>query len=470
VAPLIRSHHERWDGKGYPAALSGDQIPLGARILSVADCFDALTHGRPYRPAMSPSAAVAMLQEEAGKAFDPAIVARFIELLPVLTPPTNERLPRRPRRVDAPSDRPSSQQEHEIGIDAFAKIASANRETYALYEIAQSLGRTMSLPDTMTFVSARLATLIPMSAFALFVRRGQEDLRCRFASGLHAHMLEDASIAEGYGLSGWVARHRRPLINGLPVAEFSAAGQPAADIRLQSALISPLTVGDEVIGTLAVYNDAPESYTDDHRRVLDQVARQAASVVHNTLVFERTQEQALKDGLTGLANTRALQFQVARELGRARRSSSAFSLILLDLDDFKTINDEYGHLVGDRALQEVAKVLQQMTRPYDTCIRYGGDEFVVLLSACNRAEAEERRRCLQEAVAAISLRTDDGREIPLRVSAGASVFPEDGETYERLLVRADRRMYHNKEKSKMSPALQLRRGGRDDGARHFVAG
>jgi diguanylate cyclase (GGDEF)-like protein len=200
------------------------------------------------------------------------------------------------------------------------------------------------------------------------------------------------------------------------------------------------------------------------------VARQAASVVHNTLVFERTQEQALKDGLTGLANTRALQFQVARELGRARRTSSPFSLILLDLDDFKGINDEYGHLAGDRALQEVAQVLQQMTRPYDTCIRYGGDEFVVLLSECSREEAEERRLRLQESVAAISLRADDGREIALRVSAGTSVFPEDGETYERLLVRADRRMYRNKAASKMPPPLRLQRGGRDHGSRHVVAG
>jgi diguanylate cyclase (GGDEF)-like protein len=188
--------------------------------------------------------------------------------------------------------------------------------------------------------------------------------------------------------------------------------------------------------------------------VLDQVARQAAAAVHNTLLFERTQEQAFKDALTGLANPRVLQFQVARELARARRMSSPFSLILLDLDNFKVINDEYGHLAGDRALQEVAKVLQQTTRAYDTCVRYGGDEFVVLLPSSGSAEAEEQRRRVQEAVAAISLHADDGQEIPLRVSAGASVFPEDGETYERLLARADRRMYRNKAESKTTLSLQ----------------
>jgi diguanylate cyclase (GGDEF)-like protein len=165
-------------------------------------------------------------------------------------------------------------------------------------------------------------------------------------------------------------------------------------------------------------------------------------------MFEQTQEQAFKDSLTGLANPRALQFQVARELARARRTQSHFSMVLLDLDEFKTINDQHGHLTGDRALQEVARVLRQTTRPYDTCIRYGGDEFVVLLSACGRAEAEERRRLLQDAVARIGLERPDGTRISLGVSAGASVFPEDGETYERLLARADRRMYSDKAQRK----------------------
>jgi len=328
----------------------------------------------------------------------------------------------------------------------------------------------MGLADSMTFVSSKLSALVPFSTCALFVRRGEGDLLCRFATGKHADLLETASIAEGTGLSGWVMRHRRALVNGLPSVEFEAAGTASTDIKLQSALVCPLIVADEVIGTIAVFHHDTESYTEDHRRVLDQVAHQAASVVYNALVFERTQEQAFKDALTGLANPRALQFQVAREVGRARRTSSQFSLLLLDLDDFKTINDEHGHLAGDRALQEVARVLQEATRPYDTCIRYGGDEFVVLLSSCGGAEADERRRQLQAAVAGISLDADDGRSIALRVSAGASVFPDDGETYERLLARADRRMYRNKAATKMERSHQLT-ASRDNVARlpHPVA-
>lgn len=444
VAPLIRSHHERWDGTGYPAGLRGEQIPLGARILAIVDCFDALTSERPYRRAVSRYEAMQVLQREAGTTFDPAIVAQFTKLLPMLKPPSIDRR----RRV---SSEPAGEQPGSARrgcADAYAEIASANRESYTLYEIAQAMGRSMSLTETMTLVSSKLSALVPFSSCALFVRNGTSQLRCRFATGNCADALEDTTIPEGLGLSGWVARHGRPLVNGVAAAEFTAAGVPSAGTGLQSALVCPLIAGEQVIGTIAVFHADANPYNDDHRRVLDQISRQAASVVYNALMFEETQEQAFRDALTGLANPRALQFQVARELGRARRTRSQFSLVLLDLDEFKTINDRHGHPAGDRALKEVARVLQQNTRPYDTCIRYGGDEFVVLLSACGRAEAEERRRLLQDAVARIALDCGDGLPVPLAVSAGASVFPDDGETYERLLARADRRMYRDKAQRK----------------------
>lgn len=468
VAPLIRSHHERWDGKGYPSGLSGEQIPMGARILAIVDCFDALTSSRPYRVALSCDEAIRVMREEAGKAFDPAVVARFTELVPVLAPPASDGMVRWTGANDAAAGA-DGEQRGRLSAAALAEIASANRETNALYEIAQALGRSMTLGDSMMVVVEKLSDLVPLSLCTVFVRRGEEDLRCRFVAGLHADRLENTTVADGNGLSGWVARHRRPLVNGVPAAEFTAVGASSANLALRSALICPLVVGDEVIGTIAVYHEAVGSYTEDHRRILDQVARQAAPVVHNTLIFERSQEQALKDGLTGLANPRALQFQAAREIGRARRAGESFSLVLLDLDDFKVINDHYGHLAGDRALQEVADVLRQSTRSYDTCIRYGGDEFVILLPSCDRSQAEDRCRELQQAVAALTLTAPDGREVPIRVSAGASVFPEDGDTYERLLVRADRRMYRNKAKTKARPRLEAV-GQSWNGSRENTAG
>src|SRR3970040_2105696 len=182
---------------GYPSGLCGDQIPIGARILSVVDCFDALRSERPYRPPLSPDAPIGMLEEEPARPCAPAIVAQFTKLLPLLTPPTNDGFSRRMRSSDPASHHSVTDRGERLGADAFAEIASANRETHALYEIAQSMGRSMSIAETMTLVSAKLSTLVPFSSCALFVRRGEEDLRCRFATGLHADLLENASLAGG---------------------------------------------------------------------------------------------------------------------------------------------------------------------------------------------------------------------------------------------------------------------------------
>jgi diguanylate cyclase (GGDEF)-like protein/putative nucleotidyltransferase with HDIG domain len=454
VAPVIRSHHERWDGTGYPMGLSGTEIPIGARILAVVDCFDAVTSERPYRRAVTPEDAVRILEEDAGKAFDPAIVRKFTELLPNLTPPGDDPS-RKLLLVKGIGCPPSMPPQRDLGVDAFAEIALANRESYTLYEIAHAMGRSMSLVETMTLICSKVSGLIPFSGAAVFIRERDRTLRCRFATGRYAELLEDAAIANGAGLSGWVLQHGLPLVNGLARAEFHAAGLPLADLQLESALVCPLIVGGQAIGTIAVFDAHAESYTDDHRRVLELISQQAAAVVHNALRFEQTQDEAHKDSLTGLANTRALQVHVDRELGRARRTGCEFSLILFDIDDFKTINDEQGHLIGDRALQAVARVLRKTTRPYDMSIRYGGDEFVVLLSPCGRVEAEERRRSLQNAVASIRLETANGRTIPLAASAGVGVFPDDGETYERLLARADRRMYRDKARRKDPARFEL---------------
>jgi len=445
VAPLIRSHHEHWDGTGYPAGLRGNQIPLGARILAVVDTFDAVTSDRPYRRALSQEAALKILDEEAGKALDPAVVKHFAELLPLLTPPSDDEPVGNPGRYEVTHEKRAKPRG---GANAFAEIAQANRESYTLYEIAQAMGRSISVAETMTLISSKLRTLVPFSAYALFLRNDSHTLRCRFASGFDSQLLENAVIKDGCGLSGWVTRHGRSLVNGVASAELHAAGHVDVETKLESALVCPLTADGRTIGAIAVYHVQAGCYTEDHRRVVEEISHQMAAVVQNSLVLEQACDEAMRDGLTGLANTRALQSHMARELERARRTGSQFSVVLLDVDEFKGINDEHGHLFGDRALQAVAGALRETTRASDLCARYGGDEFVLLLASSGRDEAEQQRRRLQDAVAGISFTSRDGRSVPLNVSAGAAVFPDDGETYERLLARADRRMYRDKAERK----------------------
>jgi diguanylate cyclase (GGDEF)-like protein len=437
VAPFILNHHERWDGRGYPEGLRERQIPLGARILSIVDYFDALTSERPYHQAMAVDATVALLEQEAGKALDPEAVRTFVRILPEL-------------RAEI----------RRLGLDAatapaaavFEDIALAHREIYALYQIAQTMGTSLGIPDTMTVISSKLTRLVPFSACALFLHtETTETLRCRFAVGVEAEVLQGASMRNGEGLSGWVSRQRRPLVNARPATDFEAAGLPPTT-TLQSALVCPLMFHDRFIGTLCLYHVEPGFYQDDHRRLLDRVCEQAAAVIHNSIVFEQTQEDSLTDTLTLLPNTRFMFVHLARELARADRLRAEVSLIVMDLDEFKGINDTFGHHIGDRALREVAGVLRNAIRPYDICVRYAGDEFIVVISGCGRDEAESKRRELQQAVDSIRLEVQADVRIPMMMSAGLAVFPHDGDSYEALLATADSRMYRNKSDRRASRA------------------
>lgn len=469
VAPLILSHHERWDGKGYPQGLKGDEIPLGARILTVVDYFDALTSDRPYHKAMTHEAALLLLQQEAGRALDPKVVDLFIEKLPEMAREAQvlEAAPGRRLTLESTSDlgRPA------VGFlpdgtgrggTVFDDIALAHREIYALYEIAQTMGTSLGVADTMALIASKLTNLVPFSSCALFLYDEPDDmLRCRFATGAESDVIGTMAIRAGHGLTGWVARNRRPLVNARPSADFEASGIGHPVTWLNSALVAPLVFNERFIGTLAVYHTEPDFYTDDHRRLLDRVSEQASAVIHNSIVFEQTQEDSLTDPLTGLPNTRFMFLHLSRELARAERMKSEVALLVMDLDNFKEINDTFGHNVGDRALREVARVLRAGIRPYDICIRYAGDEFVVVLAGCGAEEAERKRAELQRAVEEMVFEVRPGRRVPVGVSVGAAIFPRDGDGYEAIMATADSRMYRDKTRRKQRTEVRAAATGTD---------
>jgi diguanylate cyclase (GGDEF)-like protein len=450
VAPLILSHHERYDGKGYPSGLKGDEIPIGARILSVVDYFDALVSERPYHKAMAVEAALGLLQQEAGKALDPRVVQMFSDMYPSLAAEAEASQEPSRQLTRAPSHTPEAAPAAGLVHDSartnvFHDIALAHREIYALYEIAQAMGSSLAVSDTMALISSKLSNIVPFSCCALFLYHEETDtLRCRYATGTESDIIQSMRIKSGDGLTGWVARNRRPLVNARPSTDLDAAGVPSDTTTLQSALVCPLMFNERFIGTISVYHTATSVYTDDHRRLLDRISEQAAAVIYNSMVFEQTQEDSLTDPLTGLPNTRFMFMHLTRELARAERLNSEVALMVMDLDNFKDINDTYGHHVGDRALREVADVLRGAIRPYDICIRYAGDEFIVVLSGCGAEEAERKRTELQHAVDNMPFEPRAGTPLQVRVSIGASVFPHDGNSYETLIATADGRMYRDK--------------------------
>ncbi len=445
VAPLILSHHERWDGKGYPQGLAGEGIPVGARILTIVDYYDAVTTDRPYHKALSHESAIGLLKHESGRALDPALVQTFVDILPSLLAAAD---------AAEPVLKPSEPKRSESGTTtvglvpgratAFENIALAHREIYALYEIAQSMGTSLGVADTMALISSKLTKIVPWSGCALHLLQNDEGtLRCRFTAGVGTGELLHTQIAMGQGLAGWVARNKKTVVNADPRVAFEAAGL-STDTPLKSVIVCPLSVGETFIGCLSLYHTEPNRYTEDHRRLIERVAEQAGAVIHNSIVFEQTQEDSLTDPLTSLPNRRSMFVHLTRELARAERLKNEVALIVMDVDEFKAINDNYGHHVGDRALREVAIALQNGLRSYDLCVRYAGDEFIVVLADCTRDAAEAKRRELQQRVSEIELEVRPGKKLRLAASAGASVFPYDGSSYETLLADADQRMYRDK--------------------------
>ena len=459
VAALIRSHHERWDGNGYPDGLQGAAIPIGARILAVVDYFAAITSDRAFNTAMPADEAVNVLWQEAGNALDPAVVSRYVNLLPSLREADERARLADPCGAGAPraseggallaggGSRPTPPSAVLDGI------GGASQELGALYEMSEAVSTSLGVSDTMSALASKLDRLVPFTTVALFLHDPVNNVsRCRFAAGSGHKAFSGMIVGDGEGLVGAAIATRECITNGDPSADLDLRRADLADAGLTSALVCPLVLGGTVRGALALYHTVPHGFTDEHRRLVSRVSGQIAAVINNAVVFEQTREDAVTDPLTGLPNTRFLYSQAGRELARAARLKSSVTLMLLDLDNLKPINDTFGHQAGNRALCAVASVLRGAIRPYDICVRYGGDEFIILLSDFGADMAEAKRLELQKALESTPFSVGDLLRVRLTISIGTAVFPVDGDSYEALLQVADTRMYEDKAARKLRQA------------------
>jgi diguanylate cyclase (GGDEF)-like protein/putative nucleotidyltransferase with HDIG domain len=417
VAELVLCHHERWDGLGYPAGLRGDDIPIGARILAIADCYSTLQADRPYRPARSEAASVSVLREYAGSSFDPALVELLIACLQMAESPASE-------FTGDPTWAEGG------GHVALQDIAGAHREEQTLYEIAQALGSSLGVADAMALIQDKVSRLVPFVTCALFLGDDTEGYVCRYAHGPGTEALLK-----------WTPRSWSEIALRLPAC---ADGRGAHGEELTSLLPCPLRFEGRLIGGLVIYHSSHNSFTDEHRRVLGRVSEQAAAVIFNSTRFEQTQHESHTDPLTGLANRRSLDLQCEAGLALAARSGQTVGVVVLDLDRLKEINDTYGHEAGDRALRAVGSVMRSTVRQKDLCARFAGDEFVVAMWECSPEDQARRMIDIQTAVGAHPFEPRPGVRVSLSISAGLALFPVDGTTFEELLAAADERMYHDK--------------------------
>jgi diguanylate cyclase (GGDEF)-like protein/putative nucleotidyltransferase with HDIG domain len=456
VVPIVRAHHEKWDGSGYPFGLKGAEIPLGARILSAVDFLDALASDRQYRRAMPLDEVMKRLAAESGKSFDPKVVDvlqhryRSLEHMAIAQSAESgspgQAVERRMTRGQAPaagyenaavSEAPGSEAKF------LSSIAAARQEAQSLFELSQDLGASLSLGETLSVFSVKLKPMVPYDAIAIYVLR-DEVLIPEYVNGDNYRLFSSLKIPLGDGLSGWVAQNKKPIVNGNPSVEPGYLNDPNKFSTLRSALAVPLEGVNGVIGVLALYRGERDAFTSDHLRLLLAVSGKMALAIDNALKYQQAESSATTDYLTGLPNARSLFLQLDRELARCKRDKTSLTLMVCDMNGFKKINDRFGHLEGNRVLRLFAQALKDTCREYDYVARMGGDEFVIIAPGL-QADAAAKKVELIRPLARQAGFDVCGEEI-LSLSVGIAISPDDGNDAEQLLTQADRRMYVEKQK------------------------
>jgi diguanylate cyclase (GGDEF)-like protein/putative nucleotidyltransferase with HDIG domain len=439
VLPIVLTHHERWDGLGYPQGLKGEEIPIGGRIMSISDVFDALTSNRPYRRAMSPEEALATIREGAGKQFDPNLVEHFARILPEV----RKRVEEMDRNFLGETSGESASATDSEPNWAFTQISQSAAEMSATCELAQGLAETTTVAEVVDVVLDRALRLLPADT-AVFYLCGEDGgmLTAAGVKGMYEEKLSGLQIGRGEGVSGWVAETLQAQVNAQASLDIGRRFNPNEVMELSAAAAVPLVQGSSTLGVLTLYTTGYSVLNEHHLGVLKILAEHAASAVLSARRYEQTRELSLTDPLTGLPNSRSLIHHVETLCnGSGNGERQPFSILMFDLDRFKEVNDTLGHLRGDAVLQEFGEILRGLCSERDLPCRYAGDEFVVVLSGSTPADADAYAVAVRKELAE---RSRNWLRRPVEVSVGAGSFPEDGEDVRSLLAVADQRMYNDK--------------------------
>src|SRR5678815_5347470 len=323
VIPIIRHHHEQWDGRGYPDRLRGEQIPITARIISVVDCFDSIREDRPFRRGMTLDEATALLLRGSGIHFDPVVVEQFIKHLPRFDAEI-ERLGLQHQCANYSSEPPiqlsdvdMSQTRERGSYIAYDQIKKAHREVYALYEIARTFGTSLNVEHTLEILVDKVGHVVPFDTCIVYFYDDQKGYAtARHVVGKNAQKLAARSIAPGEGVTGFALANRSPVNQLHPSLDFTDLN-PAAGIKFHSMASLPLFKDDVLLGALCVYSNELEQYTHDHMRLLETVTKLASDALANAMQHAEAESHALTDSLTGLPNARYLALRFEEEAARA---------------------------------------------------------------------------------------------------------------------------------------------------------
>lgn len=270
VAPIVKHHHENWDGRGYPDGIKGQEIPLGARILSVVDCYDALTSDRPYRPRMTRQQAEQILVDRRGSMYDPWVVDGFLKIL--------DRL----EAIDEAEGRHNglARQPGHLAGPALDVISAATAEEREFAELRRELPKTSSVVAASEVFFRHLRRVVPAAAVVFYTQpSGESDLAATYCAGSGASTIGSTRIPVGERISGWAFAHRQIVFNSDASLDLGPVAR-TLPVPLRYALVAPVHEGNLSLGVIALYGS--EEFQKDHRRMLESAAQLFASGVART--------------------------------------------------------------------------------------------------------------------------------------------------------------------------------------------
>ena len=453
IGEIVRRHHEHWDGSGYPGGLKGEQIPRLARVLTIADCFDALTSDRPYRPAMSLDQAVDVLKQKRGQIFDPVILDVFLELAPALM--TNrdsaeetesERrisvslraVPVRQTWIDGGADRTMA-----LRHKSLEELSHSPDQLWAFYEILDMLGADLEFEKSLTACLRILYRPIPYSKAGIFVLEGSRFVLFA-AEGFPQHCISRLSVSRDHGLVAQSVISRSTIIANAPPSEEPLAGVPRYFSDVSSSLVAPLVVDEQVVGLIVLCGKEEDAFTNEQAHSLGLIAPKLARTLLSSRTVQKISAEAETDAVTGLPNARAVFRRLETEIKRAQRNDASVGILFMDIDGLKPVNDSYGHRAGDELLIEVASRLKGRLRAYDIAARLGGDEFIAVLPGLSREDLAAMAESMRECVSKEPIQVADGKFAAVSISVGSAMYPYDGLNTDDLVNLSDQRMYQAK--------------------------
>jgi diguanylate cyclase (GGDEF)-like protein len=333
------------------------------------------------------------------------------------------------------------ERQHALADDANRRLEGRVRELSLLSDLSRSLNATLDLDALCRETAALVGERLGFRAFALFLfDEARGDLFVKSAAGVHAR-AEGSRLPLGEGAAGAAARDKTVVRIGNIHADSRTSPSTWLPEGPGSLLAVPLVHQGSCVGVLDLYRPAYDAFDDEDIRFLELAAQQVAMAIANARLHEHTVALSLSDALTGVANRRALFQRLDLELERAERFEHAFAVAMIDVDRFGELNDAHGHLAGDKALRQVAELLQDGLRKVDLLARYGGEEFAVVLAKADRAAAvaaAEKMRKAIESAALVNRGAESGR---VTISIGLSIFPDDAQHIDALVDSADAALF-----------------------------